>query len=149
MSVAADFPSGRKALPSRKTSASNLPGPQLARTLFRVPTSILSRSVIGFLFGARPTIAPTLRSRFGQPSRRLPIPGANELSTVEWQTAHVSPIDERVPPLLKKPFTPTTAFSFSRASVVRGLPRSTFPALIAAATDFGIFVESTLRPTES
>jgi len=29
------------------------------------------------------TIAPTSRSRLAQPSSRLPIPGANELSTVE------------------------------------------------------------------
>src|SRR5919204_5879430 len=107
MSVAADLPSGRKAFPSRKTSASNFPGPQLESTLFSVLTSILSRSVIGFLFGARPTMAPTLRSRFGHPSRRLPIPAAKELSTVEWQTAQVSPSDERVPLLLKNPFTPT------------------------------------------
>ena len=33
--------------------------------------------------GTRPMIAPTLRSRLAQPSSRWPMPGANELSTVE------------------------------------------------------------------
>ena len=37
----------------------------------------------GLRFGARDTIAPTFRSRLAQPSSRLPMPGANELSTVE------------------------------------------------------------------
>jgi hypothetical protein len=50
---------------------------------------------------------------------------------------------------LKKPFTPTTAFSFSSASVVFGLLRSTLPFLIPAATLAGILVASTFRPTES
>jgi hypothetical protein len=34
--------------------------------------------------GARLMIAPTLRSRFAQPSSRRPMPGASELSTVLW-----------------------------------------------------------------
>ncbi len=36
-------------------------------------------------------MAPGLRSRFGCPSSRAPMPGANELSTVEWQSAQVIP----------------------------------------------------------
>ena len=36
-------------------------------------------------------IAPRLRSRFGQPSSRLPMPGGKELSTVEWHNAQVVP----------------------------------------------------------
>ena len=36
-------------------------------------------------------MAPGFRSRLGQPSRRLPMPGANESSTVEWQSAQVTP----------------------------------------------------------
>ena len=81
--VAADLPSGRKALPSMNSSASNLPGPQEARTFLTVSTSVPSRSAIGLRLGDSETIAPTLRSRLGQPSSRRPIPLANELSTVE------------------------------------------------------------------
>ena len=47
----------------------------------------------GFRLGASETIAPTFRSWLGQPSSRRPIPGANELSTVEWQTAQVRPTE--------------------------------------------------------
>src|SRR6266849_1297432 len=108
ISVAAGFPSGRNALPSRFSSASNLPGPQLARTFLVVASSTLSNLLIAGSPGPSDTIAPTLRSRFGQPSRRFPIPGAKESSTVEWQTAHESPIERRLPSALKFPFTPTT-----------------------------------------
>jgi hypothetical protein len=93
--------------------------------LFNVISSTSSRSVSGVLFGASEMIVPTLRSRFGQPSRRRPIPGANESSTVEWQTAQVIPTELSVPSLLKKPLRPTTAFSLRRASVVAGSSRST------------------------
>ena len=41
-------------------------------------------------------MAPTLRSRLGQPSSRWPMPGANESSTVEWQSAQLMPIDLRL-----------------------------------------------------
>ena len=40
-------------------------------------------------------IAPGFRSRLGQPSSRLPIPSANELSTVEWQRARDAHAGER------------------------------------------------------
>jgi hypothetical protein len=33
-------------------------------------------------------IAPTFKSRFGQPSRRRPMPAATLSSTVEWHNAH-------------------------------------------------------------
>ncbi len=39
MSVAADLPSGRNAFPSRNSSASNFPGPQLDSTVRTVPSS--------------------------------------------------------------------------------------------------------------
>src|SRR3954468_12437593 len=93
ISVAALRPSGWKALPSMNSSASNLPGPHDARTFLTVGTSTPSTPATGLRFGAAEMIAPTLRSRLGQPSRRWPMPGANELFTVEWQTAQVNPID--------------------------------------------------------
>src|SRR4029079_12007433 len=93
-----------------------------------------SRSVTGLRVGASETIAPTLRSRLGQPSRRWPMPGATELLTVEWHTAHVRPIDDIAPLLLKCGLTPTTALSFTSASVVAGEFRSTLPAFSALTT---------------
>ena len=36
-------------------------------------------------------IAPTFRSRLGQPSSLRPMPGATESSTVEWHSAQVTP----------------------------------------------------------
>ena len=48
------------------------------------------------------------------------MPGANESSTVEWQSAHWMPTVFRLPLLLNMPLTPTTALSFSSASVVAG-----------------------------
>ena len=50
--------------------------------------------------GASATIAPTFRSRLAQPSSRWPMPGANESSTVEWQSAHWMPIDVELCPSL-------------------------------------------------
>src|ERR1051325_6125212 len=55
------------------------------------------------------------------------MPGANELSTVEWQRAHWMPMDSRLPSPLKWPVTPTTELSLSSASVVAGSLRSTRP----------------------
>ena len=46
------------------------------------------------------------------------------------------------------PFSPTTAFSFSKVTVVAGLSRSTLPSLIALATSGGIASASTFSPTE-
>ena len=76
--------------------------------------------------GASVMILPTSRSRLGQPSSRRPMPGAKASSTVEWQMAQVMPTDLRASrPRPKKPFTPTTASSLSRATVVAGSSRST------------------------
>jgi len=50
---------------------SYFPGPQLRY------------GVLSVIVGDNATIAPTLSERFGHPSRRLPMPGANESSTVE------------------------------------------------------------------
>ena len=98
-------------------------------------------------------IAPGLRSRFGQPSSRAPIPGANELSTVEWQSAQVIPtrVSVSVPsaPVVTVPWTPTTALSLSSATVVAGLVRLIVPSWIPWTTAAGRAVASTLRPTAS
>src|SRR3954464_5369421 len=149
ISVAALRPSGWKALASMNSSASNLPGPHDARPFLTVGTSTPSTPATGLRFGAAEMIAPTLRSRLGQPSRRWPMPGANELFTVEWQTAQVNPIDVIRPEEEKGPLTPTTALSLISASVVFGELRSTLPALIALTTDFGSALASTLRPSFS
>src|SRR3954451_2234326 len=149
MSVAAVLPSGRKPLPSRNSSASNLPGPQAASTFLTVAASTPSRSVTGLRFGASEMIAPTLRSRLGQPSRREPLPGATLLLTVEWHTAHVRPIEVNRPVLLRWGLTPTTALSLTSATVVAGELRLTLPAFSALSTESGRAFESTLRPTDS
>jgi hypothetical protein len=60
--VAAGFPSGRKALPSRFNSASNLPGPQFISTFSTAARSTPSACWRGVRFGAAATIAPTFRS---------------------------------------------------------------------------------------
>src|SRR5262245_40665148 len=78
-------------LPSKFRRGSYLPGPQLVSTALTVATSVPKASAIGWRFGDRETIRPTLRSRLGQPSKRLPTPGTNELSTVEWHSAQVKP----------------------------------------------------------
>src|SRR3954452_10618227 len=148
MSVAAVLPSGRKPLPSRNSSGLPFPGPQAPRTFLTVAASTPSRSVTGLRFGASDTIAPTFRSRFGQPSSRPPTPGATELLTVEWQTAQVRPTELIRPLWLKCGLTPTTALSLISASVVAGEFRSTLPAFRALSTDFGSALASTLSPTE-
>jgi hypothetical protein len=50
-------------------------------------------------------IAPTLRSRAGQPSNLCPMPGEKELLTVEWQSAHWIPTDFKCPSESKIPLT--------------------------------------------
>src|SRR5215216_3737720 len=137
------------ALPSRKSLASNFPGPQPASTFLTVAASAPRRSVTGLRLGASEITAPTLRSRLAQPSSRRPMPLANESSTVELHTAHVRPTERSVPLELKKPFTPTTALSLISASVVLGLLRSTLPFLMAWTTARGSAAASTLRPAAS
>ena len=75
------------------------------------------------------------------------MPGAKELSTVEWHRAHSMPTEVSLPPLPNTPLTPTTALSFSRASVVAGSFRLTLPSLRACLTDAGRASTSTFRPT--
>ena len=53
------------------------------------------------------------------------------------------------PLLSKKPRTPTTAFSLSRAIVVAGSWRSAFPFAIASTTGAGSASASTFKPTAS
>src|SRR5688572_26628219 len=67
--------------PSKLILGSYLPGPQV----FRIALVAASTA------GDSATIAPGFSVVFAQPSSRLPIPGANELSTVEWQIAQVMP----------------------------------------------------------
>ena len=114
-----------------------------------VASSTPSGSVKGFRLGASETIRPTFRSWFGQPSSRLPIPGATESSTVEWQKAQVMPIELSVPPLLKMPLTPRTEFNFRSASVVAGPSRSTLPPGAPRPASVGSASTSTFRPTAS
>src|SRR5688572_15215356 len=95
-------------------------------------------------------IAPTLRSRAAQPSRRRPIPGAKELSTVEWQSAQVMPtLRSCWPEGSKNPRTPTTAFSLRSASVVAGSSRSTRSRRNASFRAAGKASTSTLSPSAS
>ena len=88
-------------------------------------------------------IAPGLRSRLGQPSSRLPIPGATELSTVEWQMAHVMPTDLSCRPRTV-PTNPTTALSLINSTVMAGSFKSRVDRKFA-----GTAVASTFSPTPS
>src|SRR5262249_17655760 len=130
--------------PSKLLRGSYLPGPQELST-FLVAVSAANA-------GDSATIAPTLRSRLGQPSRRLPTPGTNELSTVEWHSAQVKPTRVTVsfPPTFSTvPFTPITALSLTSATVVAGSGGLVGWVLVACPTSAGSASESTLRPTAS
>ena len=97
-------------------------------------------------------IAPGFRSRLGHPSSLLPIPGANESSTVEWHRAQVTPTRVSVfLPLTTStvPRRPTTASSSSSAKVVSGLARSMLPSRIPLTTAGGSASASTFSPTDS
>src|SRR6185369_18066892 len=76
-----------------------------------------------------------------------PIPGARELSTVEWHRLHCMPTERRLPLGLKKPVTPTTEFNLSNARVVEGSSRFTSPLLSARMRVAGSASESTFNPT--
>src|SRR2546422_4393960 len=89
---------------------SYLPGPHVRNSALRASGNA----------GDKATIAPTFKSRFAHPSSRLPIPGANELSTVEWQNAHVMPTLVSWPVPFTLPLTPTTALSRSNSMVTAG-----------------------------
>ena len=77
------------------------------------------------------------------------MPGTRELSTVEWHSAHSMPTELRLPSLSKRPLTPTTALSFSSASVTPESFRSTCPFLMASCSDFGNAFTSTFSPSAS
>src|SRR6185312_2750814 len=81
------------------------------------------------------------------------MPLENESSTVEWQSAQVIPtfVNVSLPlaSVVTVPWTPTTALSFSKATVVAGLVRLMVPSWIPCTTEAGSAVASTLRPTES
>src|SRR5262249_20202543 len=149
MSTAPVAPLGVEAPPSSGSCASKRPGPQLASTARTVASSTPSRFATGDRSGASPITAPTFRSRFGQPSRRRPMPGAKESSTVEWQRAHWMPTDVIWPLWSKRPVTPTTASSWSSASVVAGSLTSSSPRRSCLRRPRGSASTSALRPTPS
>ena len=66
--------------------------------------------------------------------------------TVFLTTGHTLYSELSRPLLVKWPFTPTTALSFSNARVVAGSSRSTAPLRIAATTAGGRAAASTLSP---
>src|SRR4051812_38262874 len=97
--------------PSMLNRGSYFPGPQELYTAFASAGTAADDAMI----------APGLRSWFGHPSSRWPMPGADELSTVEWHRAQVTPTLER----WSCPFTgstvptmPTTELSLISVSVV-------------------------------
>src|SRR5215213_202669 len=121
--------------PSKLYRASYLPGPQELYTVFWSGVSA----------GESATMAPTLSSRLGHPSRRCPMPGWTELLTVEWQMAQVMPtwVSVSLPFTFSTvPLSPTTAFSLSRATVEAGSLRSALSSVPGGSTS-----ASTLRPT--
>ena len=80
------------------------------------------------------------------------MPGANELSTVEWHSAQVVPTRVSVScPLTVStvPFRPTTALSLSSATVVAGSVRLMLPFWMPATTAGGSASASTFNPTAS
>src|SRR5205814_7243529 len=95
----------------------------------------------------REMTAPTLRSLLGHASKRLPTPGINELSTVEWHTAQVIPILDKLPSLAKVPFKPTTEFNLNNSMVDLGSSSFISPDFIFATTSAGSASASTFKPT--
>ena len=86
---------------------------------------------MGWRFGASDTIIADVEVPVGPAvAGGARCPALNESSTVEWHNAQVMPMDRSPPRSSKKPFTPTTASSLSRATVVAGSSRSTAPCLI-------------------
>src|ERR671911_521264 len=74
---------------------------------FPGPHELNSAFSPGSSAGDNATIAPMFRSVFAHPSSRLPMPFANDLSTDEWQSAHVTPTLFSAPDSTL-PTTPTT-----------------------------------------
>ena len=84
----------------RQRNATFFSALQVERNVMFVILTLIVLVTNGVSLGAIATMAPTLRSRFGQPSSRLPMPLVSASFTVEWQSAQVMPIrDGRKPPL--------------------------------------------------
>src|SRR5205085_12651288 len=66
---------------------------------------------------------------------RSPIPGATELSTVEWQIAQVRPTDCNLSPESKNPTTPSTDRALINCRVTAGSSRLILPCLIASTSE--------------
>ena len=131
LSVAAVLPSGRNALPSRFSSASNLPGPQPADGfLDRWPRRSASSLDEGAQVGRRGDDRADVEVAIGPAVE--PVANAGRVGVVDGRMAQraLDADDLSVlPSSLKKPVTPTTALALSRTSVLAGSLRSTLPAL--------------------
>ena len=94
-------------------------------------------------------MAPTSRSRAAQPSRRVPMPGRERIvdGRMAQRAGDADAERRRRPSRRRKPRTPTTASSFSSASVVAGLSRSTRPGADAERGQPGRALTSTFSPT--
>ena len=133
--TAAVLPSGRKPLPSRNSSASNLPGPQRGEHL--LDRRLVDLQQVGERLHVR-------RQRHDRADVEVAVrPAVEALSDPRARTscrrssgrrAHVMPIDVSRSLLGRSRCTPTTAFSFrSVERRLRDRSRFTLPALIAAA----------------
>ena len=139
ISVAAVLPSGRNALPSQDSSASNLPGPQArARPS---PVGLVDLQQVGERLsgsGASAMIAPTFRSRFGPAVE--PLADARRERVVDRRVAERArmPIDVMVAARRRRtPSRRRPRSACSSASVVAGSSRSTCCRLRSAATRSG------------
>ena len=149
-SIAAVLPSGRNPLPSSPSSASNCPGPQ--RRQHRLHGRLVhlqqvgERRQVGRQRDDRADVEIAVRPAV------QPLADAGRERIVDRRVAERALDADRLQPArcsTKNPVTPTTAFSFSSASVVFGSSRSTVPALMPAATSAGTASASTFRPTDS
>ena len=143
------LPSGRNPLPSRSSSASNFPAPRPPAPSSRSPRRPAAGWSNGDRSGASEMIAPTLRSRFGQPSSRLPMPGANESSTVEWQSAHWMPDRRAARRAVEEARDADDRVQLQQRQRRRRIVEIDCPALMPAATSAGtrLGVDLQTRPT--
>jgi hypothetical protein len=68
---------------------------------------------------------------------------------VEWHSEHWIPTELSLPSVLKMPFTPMTAFIFSKATVVAGSSGLTLPAFSKSTTSGDTAAVSTFNASES
>ena len=147
--VAPGLPSARKALPSRKTSASNLPGPHMPSTCRSVSTLTPSRSATGCSFGARRDDRADVQVAIG-PAVEPAADARRQRIVHRRMTQRALDADGGDAALpSKNPVRPTTASSRSRARVTAGSSRFTFPRCRAAMTERGRLSTSTLSPAAS